>query len=121
MTDEQLIEELERSHKFRTYGGQGYTLHGEAAKRLRERYKFRSECGCSASGYAHSAAAMTLATSALIAVTTPQCSPMDSMRIGHREGPHTVPRPLQMGAADGTVTSLDSQGFTMVTHDTRSP
>ena len=36
MTDEQLIEELERSHKFRTYGGQGYTLHGEAAKRLRE-------------------------------------------------------------------------------------
>ena len=49
----------------------------------------------------HSAAAMTLATSALIAVTTPQCSPMDSMRIGHCEGPHTVPRPLQMGAADG--------------------
>ena len=36
MTDEQLIEELERSHKFRTYGGQGYTLHGEAAQRLRE-------------------------------------------------------------------------------------
>ena len=36
MTDEQLIEELERSHKFRTYGGDGYTLHGEAAKRLRE-------------------------------------------------------------------------------------
>ena len=36
MTDEQLIEELERSHKFRTYGGEGYTLHGEAAKRLRE-------------------------------------------------------------------------------------
>jgi hypothetical protein len=36
VTDEQLIEELERSHKFRTYGGQGYTLHGEAAQRLRE-------------------------------------------------------------------------------------
>ncbi len=36
MTDDQLIEELERSHKFRTYGGQGYTLHGEAAQRLRE-------------------------------------------------------------------------------------
>ncbi|MGA1506255.1 MAG: hypothetical protein ACO37V_06765 [Ilumatobacteraceae bacterium] len=36
MTDEQLIEELERSHKFRTYGGDGYTLHGEAAQRLRE-------------------------------------------------------------------------------------
>ena len=36
MTDDQLIEELERSHKFRTYGGQSYTLHGEAAQRLRE-------------------------------------------------------------------------------------
>jgi len=36
VTDEQLIEELERSHKFRTYGGDGYTLHGEAAQRLRE-------------------------------------------------------------------------------------
>ena len=36
MTDDQLIEELERSHKFRTYGGDGYTLHGEAAQRLRE-------------------------------------------------------------------------------------
>ena len=36
MTDDQLIEELERAHKFRTYGGQGYTLHGEAAQRLRE-------------------------------------------------------------------------------------
>jgi len=36
VTDDQLIEELERSHKFRTYGGQGYTLHGEAAQRLRE-------------------------------------------------------------------------------------
>lgn len=36
MTDDQLIEELERSHKFRTYGGNGYTLHGEAAKRLQE-------------------------------------------------------------------------------------
>ena len=36
MTDDQLIEELERSHKFRTYGGEGYTLHGEAAQRLRE-------------------------------------------------------------------------------------
>ena len=36
MTDDQLIEELERSHKFRTYGGQGYTLQGEAAQRLRE-------------------------------------------------------------------------------------
>ena len=36
MTDDQLIEELERSHKFRTYGGDGYTLYGEAAQRLRE-------------------------------------------------------------------------------------
>ena len=36
MTDDQLIEELERAHKFRTYGGDGYTLHGEAAQRLRE-------------------------------------------------------------------------------------
>ena len=36
MTDEQLIEELERSHKFRTYGGQGATLQGTAAQRLRE-------------------------------------------------------------------------------------
>ena len=36
MTDDQLIEELERSHKFRTYGGQGSTLQGTAAQRLRE-------------------------------------------------------------------------------------
>jgi len=36
VTDDQLIEELERSHKFRTYGGQGSTLHGDAASRLRE-------------------------------------------------------------------------------------
>ena len=37
MTDvEYLIEDLERAHKFRTYGGDGYTLHGEAAQRLRE-------------------------------------------------------------------------------------
>jgi hypothetical protein len=36
VTDDQLIEELERAHKFRTYGGNGYTLHGEAAQRLRE-------------------------------------------------------------------------------------
>jgi len=36
VTDEQLIEELERSHKFRTYGGQGSTLQGTAAQRLRE-------------------------------------------------------------------------------------
>ena len=36
MTDEQLIEELERSHKFRTYGGQGSTLQGTATQRLRE-------------------------------------------------------------------------------------
>jgi len=36
VTDDQLIEELERSHKFRTYGGNGYTLHGEAAQRIRE-------------------------------------------------------------------------------------
>jgi len=36
VTDEQLIEELERSHKFRTYGGQGATLQGTAAQRLRE-------------------------------------------------------------------------------------
>ena len=36
MTDDQLIEELERSHKFRTYGGQGTTLQGTAAERLQE-------------------------------------------------------------------------------------
>ena len=36
MTDDQLIEKLERSHKFRTYGGQGSTLQGTAAQRLRE-------------------------------------------------------------------------------------
>lgn len=36
MTDDELIYELERAHKFRTYGGNGYTLHGEAASRLRE-------------------------------------------------------------------------------------
>ena len=36
MTDDELIYELERAHKFRTYGGNGYTLHGEAARRLRE-------------------------------------------------------------------------------------
>jgi hypothetical protein len=36
VTDDQLIEELERSHKFRTYGGQGSTLQGTAAQRLRE-------------------------------------------------------------------------------------
>jgi len=36
VTDDQLIEELERAHKFRTYGGAGYTLQGQAAERLRE-------------------------------------------------------------------------------------
>jgi len=36
VTDEQLIEDLERAHKFRTYGGNGRTLQGEAAQRLRE-------------------------------------------------------------------------------------
>ena len=36
MTDDQLIEELERSHKFRTYGGAGWTLQGAAAERLQE-------------------------------------------------------------------------------------
>ena len=41
--------------------------------------------------------------------------------VGHHKGPHAVSRPLQMGAADGTVTSLDSQGFRMVTHKTRTP
>ena len=36
MTDEQLIEDLERAHNFRTYGGAGRTLQGDAAQRLRE-------------------------------------------------------------------------------------
>ena len=36
MTDvEVLIEELERAHKFRTYGGAGYTIQGRAASQLR--------------------------------------------------------------------------------------
>ena len=36
MTDvEYLIEDLERAHKFRTYGGAGYTLQGKAAAQLR--------------------------------------------------------------------------------------
>ena len=36
MTDvEQLIEDLERAHKFRTYGGAGYTIQGKAAAQLR--------------------------------------------------------------------------------------
>ena len=36
MTDDQLIEDLERAHNFRTYGGAGRTLQGDAASRLRE-------------------------------------------------------------------------------------
>ena len=36
MTDDQLIEDLERAHNFRTYGGAGRTLQGDAAQRLRE-------------------------------------------------------------------------------------
>ncbi|HEY7824928.1 MAG TPA: hypothetical protein VIG24_18965 [Acidimicrobiia bacterium] len=32
---EVLIEELERAHKFRTYGGAGYTIQGRAAGQLR--------------------------------------------------------------------------------------
>jgi len=32
---EYLIEDLERAHKFRTYGGAGYTLQGKAAAQLR--------------------------------------------------------------------------------------
>jgi len=36
VTDDQLIEELERAHNFRTYGGAGRTLQGDAAQRLRE-------------------------------------------------------------------------------------
>jgi len=32
---EQLIEDLERAHKFRTYGGAGYTIQGKAAAQLR--------------------------------------------------------------------------------------
>ena len=36
MTDvEVLIEELERAHKFRTYGGAGYRIQGRAAGQLR--------------------------------------------------------------------------------------
>ena len=57
-----------------------------------ERCKFRSGGGCSTSEYARHTAARTLATSAPMAVTTPRCSPMDSMRTGHREGPHAVSR-----------------------------
>jgi len=32
---EYLIEDLERAHKFRTYGGAGYTIQGKAAAQLR--------------------------------------------------------------------------------------
>jgi len=32
---EYLIEDLERAHKFRTYGGDGYTIQGRAAAQLR--------------------------------------------------------------------------------------
>ena len=36
MTDvDELIAELERAHNFLTYGGNGYTLQGKAAGRLR--------------------------------------------------------------------------------------
>ena len=36
MTDvEYLIEDLERAHKFRTYGGDGYSIQGRAAAQLR--------------------------------------------------------------------------------------
>lgn len=36
MTDDELIFVLERAHKFKTYGGNGYTPEGTAASRLRE-------------------------------------------------------------------------------------
>jgi len=32
---EYLIEDLERAHKFRTYGGDGYSIQGRAAAQLR--------------------------------------------------------------------------------------
>jgi len=36
VTDDDLIYNLERAHNFKTYGGNGYTLEGRAARRLRE-------------------------------------------------------------------------------------
>ena len=34
--DYNLVHDLERAHNFRTYGGAGRTLQGDAARRLRE-------------------------------------------------------------------------------------
>ena len=36
MTDDDLIHNLQRAHTFKTYGGNGHTLDGTAASRLRE-------------------------------------------------------------------------------------
>lgn len=36
MSDDELIYELERSHKFQTYNREGSTLNGAAARRIRE-------------------------------------------------------------------------------------
>ena len=34
--DYKMVHDLERAHNFRTYGGAGRTLQGDAARRLRE-------------------------------------------------------------------------------------
>jgi len=36
VTDWEMVFELQRVHNFKTYGGNGYTLEGKAAERLRE-------------------------------------------------------------------------------------
>ena len=50
-------------------------------------------------------------SSAPMPLTTPRCSPMDSVRTGDRGGPHAEPPALQMGAADGTVRRVGPQNF----------
>ena len=51
---------------------------------LRERYKFKSELGCSASGYGRNAMVRVPESSALMAVTTPRCIPLHSVPTDHR-------------------------------------
>ena len=45
---------------------------------------------------------------------------MDSVRTGDREVPYVCHGRLAMGAVDGTGTNAESQGFTMVTSETRN-
>ena len=75
----------------------------------------------SATGYGPESVLVMLAWSAPIPVTTLACSPMDSVATRDRKVPQAVPRAPRLGAADGTGTSAESQRFTMVTRQTRSP